>query len=161
MCNFALKQNVAPGDVDLSHADYYRKQTKGRSGNRVANSPPVAEENVGQPGCTDAERRRFAQILADSDMVDAYRQLVGPADSSGLSWRGNRPGKHAGRGMRIDHCIVSRTMMDRILSVRITGHGVDRIGFLGSDHSPLLVTIGAKEESESDNRATSDPAIND
>lgn len=145
---------MAPEDVDLSHADYYRKQTKAQNGNRKADSSPLAEENVGQPGCTDAERGRFAQILTDGDMVDAYRQLVGPTDSSGLSWRGNTTGKHAGKGMRIDHCTVSQTMMDRIVSIKITGHGVDRVGFLGSDHSPLLITMRTEGESIGDNRVT-------
>lgn len=144
---------MAPEDVDLSHATYYRKQTGGRSGNRENDLLPVAEENVGQPGCTDAERKRFAKILADGDMVDAYRQLIGPRDSSGLSWRGNTTGKHSGRGMRIDHCIVSRTMMDRIVAVKIAGHGVDRVGFLGSDHSPLLITMEVKEGRENDDKA--------
>ncbi|KAI0564693.1 Endonuclease/Exonuclease/phosphatase [Gracilaria domingensis] len=126
--------NVAPKDEDLSHPTYYRSQTKG---SRDVLSPM----DVGQPGCTDGERNRFAEILDSGDMVDAYRQLVGDSTSIRLSWRGHPTGKHGGRGMRIDHCIVSRELASKVASVEITGHGADRQGFLGSDHCPIVVCM--------------------
>ena len=43
--------------------------------------------------------------------------------------------------MRIDHCILSRKLMKRIEDFKITGHGEMRNGFLGSDHSPIVVNI--------------------
>lgn len=133
--------NVAPLDVDLSHPKHYKKQTGGRNGKRGANEIPIAPENVGQPGCTPAERKRFNQILHESDMVDAYRSLVGPEHCSGFTWRGTTTGIHAGRGMRIDHCIVSKTLLPNVDQVLITGHGTDRNGFLGSDHCPVVVEM--------------------
>lgn len=114
---------------------------------------PIAPEDIGQPGCTPSERTRFANVLEDGDLVDAYRELVGESDNSGLSWRGHTTGKHAGRGMRIDHCIISNCMMPSIESVKITGYGFERVGFLGSDHSPLLITRRSNENG--DNRVES------
>eukprot|EP00177_Eucheuma_denticulatum_P004621 GFKZ01008409.1.p1 GENE.GFKZ01008409.1~~GFKZ01008409.1.p1 ORF type:complete len:404 (+),score=39.28 GFKZ01008409.1:128-1213(+) len=134
--------NVAPLDADLSHAAYYRSQTGGRKG-RPANSPPLAPEDKGQPGCTDAERRRFREILEDGNLMDAYRELVA-ADYTQFTWRGNTTGIHAGRGMRIDHCIVSRDLKESIRQVEVTGHGANRVGFLGSDHCPLFITRDMK-----------------
>lgn len=133
-------QNVAPLDVDLSHPAYYRKQTSGRNG-KASSQTDLAPENIGQPGCSDAERERFFKILEDGELIDAYRELRGNEDSSGLSWRGIISGKHGGKGMRIDHCILSRKLMKRIEDFKITGYGEMRNGFLGSDHSPIVVYI--------------------
>lgn len=108
-------------------------------------------ENVGQPGCTDAERNRFEKIFEDGDLVDAYRELVGTEDKSGMTWRGIPSGKFGGKGMRIDHCIVSKSFCSRVESVEISGHGVDRIGFLGSDHCPLVVRVGEQGAETTEN----------
>lgn len=153
---------MAPQDVDLSHSVHYRKQKGGRnSGRAKISAKPLDPDDIGQPGCTNRERDRFAKILQEGGLVDAYRELVGETNNSGLSWRGNTTGKHAGRGMRIDHCIVSTSLMSSIASVEITGHGTDRIGFLGSDHCPLLImrrsqeTGYAKDASSGDAKAES------
>lgn len=135
-----MMQNVAPEDDDLSHPAYYRRQVR-----RGKGSKPLEQCNRGQPGCTDAERERFRRILADGDMVDAYRHVnsdgVGPEYA--FSWRGAMTGIESGRGMRIDHCITTRSLLKMISDVSITGHGADRNGFLGSDHSPLLIRLDA------------------
>lgn len=144
-------QNVAPLDVDLSHPAYYKKQKGGRNAAKLGSCrAPASEEDVGQPGCTPRERSQFREILKVGNMVDAYRELVGESDNSGLTWRGHTTGKHAGRGMRIDHCIVSRSVMPSIVSVQITGHGFDRIGFLGSDHCPLLISRRCSKKTSED-----------
>lgn len=140
---------MAPQDVDLSHPVHYRKQKGGRnSGRAKVSTKPLNLDDIGQPGCTNGERNRFAKVLQDGGLADAYRELVGETDNSGLSWRGNTTGKHAGRGMRIDHCVVSTSLIPSIASVDITGHGTDRIGFLGSDHCPLLITRRSQENGE-------------
>lgn len=98
---------------------------------------------MGQPGCTDAERERFSSILTKGDLVDVYRHLhsdkVDPEYA--YSWRGTVTGMHGGKGMRIDLCVASRPLLPRITEVSITGHGLKREGFMGSDHSPLLIRI--------------------
>lgn len=138
---------MAPLDNDLSHPAHYKKQKGGRnSGKLQASVARISEEDIGQPGCTPNERSRFQQILRDGDMVDAYREMTGTLDNSGLTWRGQTTGKHAGRGMRIDHCIVSEALLESIDSVKITGHGFDRIGFLGSDHCPVVINRDLAEK---------------
>lgn len=142
-------QNVAPEDVDLSHPAHYRKQKGGRGASKKGESVgPIAPENIGQPGCTDAERRRFRSILKAGDLIDSYRDLHGPEDRSNFSWRGQVEGKHGGKGMRIDHCIVSRALQPRVQAVEITGHGTDRIGFMGSDHCPVVLRLRKATETK-------------
>lgn len=122
----------------MSHATFYKKQKGGR--HAKGNTCEITPENIGQPGCTPAERKRFFDILEAGGLVDAYRELVGEEHDSGFSWRGVPSGKYGGRGMRIDHCIVAQSLFPSISSVEIIGHGMERTGFLGSDHSPILIT---------------------
>lgn len=105
-------------------------------------------EDIGQPGCTEGERKRFASILACGDLLDGYRELVGHGQETEFSWRGISTGKHGGRGMRIDHCIIARRIFPRLRSVQITGHGVERTGFLGSDHSPVVIKMDSKSKAD-------------
>lgn len=138
---FARIQNVAPEDIDLSHPSYFRRQVgDAYRGSARSNLNP---SDVGQPGCTDAERSRFQSILHAGDLVDAYRELhreeTDPEHA--FSWRGTTTGKHSGRGMRIDHCTASRALLPRVESVNITGHGVQRLDFMGSDHSPVVIQL--------------------
>lgn len=47
----------------------------------------------------------------------------------------------AGRGMRIDHCIASRSLLPHIVKVEVlAGTSPQFTGFMGSDHCPVLVT---------------------
>ncbi|CAM9682021.1 unnamed protein product [Hapterophycus canaliculatus] len=43
--------------------------------------------------------------------------------------------------MRIDYFLVSKSLAPRIKEVKVFGRGADREGFLGSDHSPLMLTL--------------------
>jgi AP endonuclease 1 len=132
---------VAPLDADLSHAEHYKRQ--------VMKGARPDEEHVGQPGCTPAERAQFARILAAGDAVDLYRTLH-PVSGDGsrkrelseplFSWRGGE-GKHYGRGMRIDHFVGSKALVERVETVRNLGSGSERDGFLGSDHCPVLLVL--------------------
>lgn len=142
---YNISQNIAPKDVDLSHPNFYRKQKGGRISTKHAKET-VHKDDVGQPGCTNNERKRFEKILEAGNLVDAYRELVGNEMCSEFTWRGRNSGKFGGKGMRIDHCIVSRALFPMIESVHISGHGSERIGFLGSDHCPLVITCGGGEE---------------
>lgn len=45
------------------------------------------------------------------------------------------------QGMRIDYFLVSKSLAPRIKEVKVFGKGADREGFLGSDHSPLMLTL--------------------
>jgi exodeoxyribonuclease III len=131
--------NVSPTDADLSHPAYYRKQV-------APNAPRPLPIHVGQPGCTDAERQGLADILSAGALVDLFRELT-PSDQAVdlgepiFSWRGGNPGKHYGRGMRIDHFFGPSAVAKRLDSVTICGRGVERDGFLGSDHSPIALCL--------------------
>ncbi|CAN0380654.1 unnamed protein product, partial [Discosporangium mesarthrocarpum] len=45
------------------------------------------------------------------------------------------------QGMRIDYALVSKTLIPRVKAVTIVGSGADRRGFMGSDHSPLILEL--------------------
>lgn len=131
--------NVAPFDIDLTHPLYFKRQYA-----PGAVRPPA--DYVGQPGCTPAERHSFADILKFVDFVDLYRELAPrhvDLDVNGphYSWRGGNPGKHYRRGMRIDHFVGPKHLGARIESIKICGRGIEREGFLGSDHSPIILRL--------------------
>ncbi len=134
--------NVAPADIDLSHPTVYRNATK------VEKGAKLDPKNVGQPGCTDAERERFQEILDAGSLVDVYRTLY--PEKEDFTWRGTTTGMHGGRGMRIDHCIASKKLAERISEVDIIGYGAERNGFMGSDHSPLLIKLDTEKDVEVD-----------
>lgn len=133
---------MAPTDEDLSHPAYFRRQKK------TGVSATLNPEDVGQPGCTDAERGRFFSILDGGNLVDAYRHLYGSKKNDGMTWRGTQIGKFGDKGMRIDHCIVSRTLVSGIKSVEILGHAKGRSGFMTSDHCPLLIVCSGTLDKE-------------
>lgn len=113
-----------------------------------------------QPGCTDDEQRRFAELLRRGELVDSYRQLHAPdADAaSALSlplpppppsrvqdlrshtWRGNDRGMYARKTMRIDHFILSRRLLPRLLSCKNADPNLWS-SFLGSDHLPVVLCL--------------------
>lgn len=140
--------NVAPLDCDLSHPAYFKKQVK---------STPIRPPShyVGQPGCTPRERESFAAIVEAAGLVDLYREK-NPADPAAdimgphFSWRGNISadggGRYGGKGMRIDHFLSTKEVLDRVVSCVICGFGADREGFMGSDHSPMKLVLAAAEE---------------
>ena len=43
--------------------------------------------------------------------------------------------------MRIDFTLISGPLVSRVERADILGVGADRVGFLGSDHSPILLEI--------------------
>mmetsp|Transcript_3665 Transcript_3665/g.10958 ORF Transcript_3665/g.10958 Transcript_3665/m.10958 type:complete len:382 (+) Transcript_3665:155-1300(+) len=146
--------NVAPDDEDLSHAEWFTT----RCSDKVP-LPPAAGDR-GQPGCTMNERLRFKEILDAGNLVDAYRELH-PVHTEQqdvalpiFTWRGTpgklRPdiGKYFRKGMRIDHAIVSRSLLGRVERAEIVGKGAFRYGFMGSDHSPVVVTLCADADNE-------------
>jgi hypothetical protein len=50
--------------------------------------------------------------------------------------------------MRIDYVLLPSTMLPRLLSSVICGHGRQRHGFLGSDHCPIVARIAAEGAEE-------------
>ncbi|KNC78110.1 hypothetical protein, variant [Sphaeroforma arctica JP610] len=131
--------NVSPTDSDLSHPEFFRRQFHGEQKDRKR-----FPEYVGQAGCTDRERELFQEILDTAKMVDLYRYKH-PSNTGGIqdplySWRGGE-GKYHCKGMRIDHFIGTTNLLERIEDVSIEGRGTQRLGFIGSDHSPISIHI--------------------
>jgi len=132
--------NVAAAWDDVGpNPDWFRNQN-----GRDAADP----DDRGQPGFTANEQVRFARTLEQAGMVDAYRLLHPTADwSRDVTWRGTpgangvpEAGRYYGKGMRIDYAIVPKCGV-RVLRAEVLGHGAARLGFLGSDHCPLLFEL--------------------
>ncbi|GAB66275.1 AP endonuclease, partial [Plasmodium cynomolgi strain B] len=152
--------NIAPEDIDLSHPAEFRRMKKGN----------VPKEFVGQPGCTDFERKNFRGILSAGDLIDSYRHLAKLRGNKGGAVKGEpakgeplkvTPGKVTGdindniytwrcpflmgkscnKAMRIDHFIVSRDFMPNVESVDIHGYSVFHNNFYGSDHCPVILRL--------------------
>jgi exodeoxyribonuclease III len=110
--------NVAPSDEDVFDPRAFEGHTHV--------SPP--------------ERAAFARLL-DWGLVDAYR--LHHAERERYTWWDYRAGDfHMGRGMRIDHLLVTRPLGERTVWAEI-----DREARKGtptpSDHAPLLVDVDA------------------
>jgi len=135
--------NCAAAPADVSHPEWFLQQC-------FQGEP---EEMRGQPGFTPGERKRFEEILRSARLIDAHRKLH-PADSPPpaagphYTWRGHPPvhqamAKYHGKGMRIDYALVAEELLPRLATCDILGHGADRVGFMGSDHSPIRLTLSA------------------
>ena len=85
------------------------------------------------------EERAAFQRLCDWGLVDAYRALH--AEPERYTWWDYRAGMfHKNYGMRIDHCLVSRS-----IAARVVWSDIDREARKGkptpSDHAPLVVDL--------------------
>ena len=107
--------NVAPADVDVyDPADF-----------------------VGTTHTSAPERAAF-QALLDWGLVDAYR--IHHPEPGRYTWWDYRAGNfHKGLGMRIDHLLATRQVMERCLAAEIDRDA--RKGKLPSDHAPLYIDL--------------------
>jgi exodeoxyribonuclease-3 len=90
--------------------------------------------------CTPEERARFQRLL-DWGLTDAYRH-VNPHDwgryaHTWWDYRGRSFGR--GMGLRIDHHLVSASVLTRVASVTIDRDA--RKGEKPSDHAPVVLTL--------------------
>jgi exodeoxyribonuclease III len=97
---------------------------------------PAAFE--GSTHVTPDERSRFERLIAEGELVDAYRALY--PDEVGYTWWDYRAGNfHKGLGIRIDYLLASQDVAARIRAV-----GIDRNfrkGQKPSDHAPLIAWL--------------------
>lgn len=85
-----------------------------------------------------APERAALAAMRDWGLVDAYR-LQHPEPGK-FSWWDYRGGDfHNGRGMRIDHMYVTRTVAARLTAAEIDRDA--RKGKLPSDHAPLYIDL--------------------
>ena len=134
--------NVAAGWEDVGPDPEWFRSKNGQGAQRA--------EERGQPGFTQAEQERFAELLQVGGLLDAHRELHPTPDwQRDATWRGtpgappNPPeyGRYYGKGMRIDYVLIQRPLRARLLRTALLGHGAQRHGFLGSDHCPLLLEL--------------------
>ena len=139
--------NVCKTDDDASDIQFYRH---GIYQHDKRYTIPMDENDKGQPGCTKNEQKRFNEIINAGNLVDTYRHFhkVGSDENSDnqWSWRGSPPrnfatARYYGKGMRIDYSLVDKRLLEYVKRSDILGHGKERHGFLGSDHSPILLTL--------------------
>ena len=153
--------NVAPLDEDLSHPGPLKDKMKSDDGNALTS---------GQAGCTPNEISRFNNLLVEANLIDALRRSFKRGDNNNdltttdkqtitdplFSWRGmpSRDGNfsfYEGKGMRIDHFLCSETFFNsRVVKVGISAKGQTSkdVSFMGSDHSPVYMTIKMGDEIE-------------
>ena len=90
--------------------------------------------------CTDAERARFQRLL-DHGLLDAFREKYPGAFGrfAHTWWDYRRGGYDRGWGLRIDHHLVTRAVLDRTTAVTIDR--LEREGEKPSDHAPVTLHI--------------------
>lgn len=119
-------------------------------------------DDRGQPGFTASEQRRFRELCGrGSGLVDAYRHLhPTPNWAVDATWRGspgvNGPpetGRYYNKGMRIDYVLLSPRLAPRVTAATVHGKGAERVGFLGSDHCPLVVTLAEEQPAAAEPKA--------
>uniref|UniRef100_A0A0G4IED9 Endonuclease/exonuclease/phosphatase domain-containing protein n=1 Tax=Chromera velia CCMP2878 TaxID=1169474 RepID=A0A0G4IED9_9ALVE len=128
------------GDLDsLSSSDQQQQQQNGKQTGAVSDRDTVGENNQrgkeGKGGASSASSAPF------------------PIEGPFFTWRGTpglefaEKGKYYAKGMRIDHALVQRGLVDqkRVVEIRACGKGAQRAGFMGSDHCPLLLRVAPSE----------------
>jgi exonuclease III len=125
-------------------------------------------DNVGIPGFTAAERRRFAELLQEGDFCDIWRELHPNGvkedtsqegsiwDRANYTWRGHlsRNGggyaKYQGKGQRLDYFLFSPSRyvtgdgIDTgiVMNCDLLGYGEQKKGlFCGSDHCAVRLEL--------------------
>ncbi|CDI87395.1 DNA-(apurinic or apyrimidinic site) lyase, putative [Eimeria praecox] len=106
-------------DADLSHPKIFRSAHQP--------DPNLSPEDVGQPGCTDAERKRLKDILEAGYVT--------------LTWYSEDRSPSSARAMRLDHAFASEELLPSVVSVEIVGGAFPRRRFFGSDHCPVLLRL--------------------
>jgi exodeoxyribonuclease-3 len=107
--------NVAPADADVHDPEAWR----------------------GQVLCSDPERSALARLL-DWGLVDAFRTHY--PDRVAFTWWDYRElGFPKNRGLRIDHVLLTRPLVERLSDVVIDRE--ERKGKGASDHAPVLALL--------------------
>jgi len=110
--------NVAPDDRDVHDPDLWR----------------------GRVPCTGPERRRFSELL-DWGLTDAWRHLNPQATGPSIYtwWDYRRGAFRRDHGLRIDHHLVTASVLARAREVRVDRES--RAAHRPSDHAPLTLVL--------------------
>ncbi len=107
--------NVAPDDIDVHDPAVWRDEIM----------------------CSEPERQALRR-LTDWGLSDAFRH-VHPERAAFSWWDYRRLAFPKGRGLRIDHLLVTRPLLSRLREVEIDRE--ERKGKLPSDHAPVLAVV--------------------
>jgi exonuclease III len=138
-----------------------------RGGSKKENNTVAKHaDNVGMPSFTPAERRRFGELMTESDFSDVWRSLhpngvqqppndddsktyASEWDKPNYTWRGHLgknggfAAKYQGKGQRLDYFLLSpSTLVSSVEACDILGYGEQREGlFCGSDHCASILKL--------------------
>ena len=95
--------------------------------------------------CKTPERRSFQRLLREGNLVDAVDALH-PDGPLPISWAKTADAFAGGRGMRIDHCLVSPALLNPAAAGQPCISAA-RLGSrtYGSDHAYVLVDLGTHD----------------
>ena len=107
--------NVAPGDADVHDPEAWKDQVL----------------------CSEPERQAFGELLGWG-LHDGFRELH-PETVAYSWWDYRQLGFPKNRGLRIDHVLLTRPLLERCREVQIDRE--ERKGKGPSDHAPVLATF--------------------
>lgn len=115
------KPVIIVGDLNVAH---------------TVNDVHDATKVRGLPGFTDTERDSFNDLLETASLVDAYRLKFPDVSDKYTFWDYRSSARKVNRGWRIDYTLISDSLVDTVKHVDILDH------VQGSDHCPVLITLG-------------------
>ena len=124
--------NVVYRDSDISsHPDFWLGQGP--------QDGPIGDRGFG--GTTRNERERFKEMMECSELSDTFTVPSGRRLEARWTFRGK--GIFFGKGMKLDYVLTddSIVLSGGVKHSRILCSGMDREGFMGSDHAPMLVEL--------------------
>lgn len=104
--------NVAPADIDV-------------------HNPKTVK---GQHGFTEEEKKAFAQLLKECDLVNGLRYLY-PNKVVFTWWSNFAKSRERNKGWTIDHFLLSSSFVKKIMDVTVLDD------YKGSDHAPVILQI--------------------
>lgn len=107
--------NVAPADLDVYDPEAWKDEVL----------------------CSEPERRALAALL-DWGLVDGFRALY-PDRAAYTWWDYRRLGFPKNKGLRIDHLLMTRPLLERCSGIEIDRE--ERKGKGASDHAPVLASF--------------------
>lgn len=134
--------NAVHRDSDMSpHYSFWKQQ----------GLQEVEEGDRGFGGTTENERARFKTLLKLGHLSDSFTAPSGIKLEAKWTFRGE--GKFYGKGLKLDYIFTDDPIMlsGGVKSSRILCNGIDRDGFMGSDHAPIWCTLHPRWRKKRDN----------
>ena len=94
------------------------------------------------PSCQPEERKDHATLLRRANLTDSYRHFHRKPSASDYTWHRSRRHLKLKRGLRIDHFLCEKELLDATGSHGIIVTGCDKMSYAGgSDHFPLRLKL--------------------